>query len=89
MGQDRSLIQIPCVAYRPYFKSLLNTVSSIPRSKTGLEVTHDDKTHTSGQKMTTKYHLRTLLCLVLKYSTMKDFMFIDNRMWNLQPRRNV
>jgi len=64
MGQDRSMIQIPCGTYRPYFKPLLNTVSSTPCSKSGLKVTHDDKTHTSGQRMITKYHLRTLLCLM-------------------------
>jgi len=86
MGQDISLIQIPCVAHRPYFKPFLNTASSIPCSKNGLKVAHD-RTHTSGQRMITKYIFRTL-CLVVKYSIIMDFTFIDNRMWNLQPRRN-
>jgi len=88
MGQDISLIQIPCVAHRPYLKPFLNTASSTPCSKNGLKVTHDDMTHTSGQRMITKYIFRTLLCLVVKYSIIMDFTFIDNRMWNLQPRRN-
>jgi len=65
MGQDRSMIQIQCVAHRPYFKPLLNTVTSTPCSKSGLKVTHDATTHTSGQRTITKYYLRTLLCLVV------------------------
>jgi putative lipase involved disintegration of autophagic bodies len=32
--------------------------------------------------MTTKYHIRTLLCLVVKYSIITDFMFVGKRMWN-------
>jgi hypothetical protein len=78
MGQDRSLIQIPCVAHRPYFKPFMNRVSPVPCSKMGLKFTHDDKTHTSGQRMITKYHVRTL-CPAVKYSTIKDFMFVDKR----------
>jgi hypothetical protein len=73
MGQDRSLIHIPWVAYRPYFKPFLNTVSPTPCSKKGLKVTYDDKTDTSGQRTITKYHFRTLLCLVVKHSTIRGF----------------
>jgi len=86
MGQDRNLIQIPCVAYRSYFKLFLNTI--IYTMQQDWPEGHIRWHDTSGQRMITKYHLRTLLCLVIKYSTIMGFMFKENRMWNLQPRRN-